>query len=65
MNRCAKRILRMLDTGPRKLTVCRGLARDQAEFERGIGQLFLKGFVVFTGKTNGRLLSRNGRRMVT
>lgn len=58
-----KRILRVLDYGPRKPNVLRGLAKSQADFERAIGWLFLKGYVVFRGKTNGRLLARNGRRM--
>jgi hypothetical protein len=57
------RILNVLDTGPRKLNVLRGLAKTEPEFERAIGWLFIKGLVVFTGKTSGRLLARNGRRM--
>lgn len=61
--RLGNQILRVLDTGPRKPNVLRGLATSQAEFERAIGWLFLKGFVVFVGKTSGRLLARNGRRM--
>lgn len=58
-----RRILRVLDSGPRKANVLRGLATSQAQFERAIGWLFLGGFVVWQGKTNGRLLARNGRRM--
>jgi hypothetical protein len=61
--RLGKRILGVLDTGPRKLNVLRGLAETQAEFERAIGWLFIKGFVMFRGRTSGRLLARNGRRM--
>ena len=61
--KAAYRILRTLDTGARKPNVLRGLATTQAEFERAIGWLFLRGFVVFKGKTSGRLLARNGRRM--
>jgi hypothetical protein len=45
--------------------VLRGLAASQAEFERAVGWLFLKGLVVFKGKTSGRKLARNGRRMAT
>lgn len=59
-----RQILRVLDSGPRKTNVLRGLAASQAEFERAVGWLFLKGFVVFKGRTSGRLLARNGRRMV-
>lgn len=59
----ARQILRVLDTGPRKTNVLRGLAKSQFEFERAVGWLFLHGFVVFKGRTNGRLLARNGRRM--
>ncbi len=59
----ARRILNVLDTGPRKLNVLRGLAESQADFERAIGWLFIKGLVVFQGRTSGRLLARNGRRM--
>jgi len=58
-----RRILAVLDLGPRKLNVRRGLAKSQGEFERAIGWLFLKGLVVFKGRTSGRLLARNGRRM--
>lgn len=61
--RLGYRILSVLDSGPRKTNVLRGLAKTQAEFERAIGWLFLKGFVVFKGKTTGRMLARNGRRM--
>lgn len=58
------RILKVLDTGPRKPNVLRGIAKTQADFERAIGWLFLRGMVVFKGKTSGRVLARNGRRMV-
>lgn len=62
------RILNVLDTGPRKTNVLLGVAKARgftvADFERAIGWLFLKGLVVFKGKTSGRLLARNGRRMV-
>ena len=49
--------------GPRKANVLRGLAETQADFERAIGWLFLGGFIVAKGKTSGRLIARNGRRM--
>lgn len=65
--RLAHRLLGVLDTGPRKLNVLLGVAKargyTQAYFERAIGWLFLKGMVVFKGRTSGRLLARNGRRM--
>lgn len=61
-SRCAKRILRVLDTGPRKPNVLRGLAESQAEFEQAVGQLFLTGHVLWRGKTSGRVLALNGRR---
>lgn len=61
----AHRILRVLDLGPRKPTVIRGLCESQAQFERAVGWLFLRGFVVFKGRTSGRKLARNGRRMAT
>lgn len=62
LNRCARRILNVLDTGPRKANVLSGLAEKRAEFEQAVGQLFLGGFVVWRGKTSGRLLALNGRR---
>lgn len=62
MNRCANRILRTLDSGPRKVNVLRGLAATAGEFERAIGQLVLKGLIVFRGMTKGRLIHLNGRR---
>lgn len=63
--RLGHRILAVLDDGPRKTNVLRSLAKTQAEFEQAVGWLFLKGLVVFKGKTNGRKLARNGRRMAT
>lgn len=62
MNRCARRILNVLETGGRKPNVLRGLARNQAEFEQALGQLFLKGMVLWRGMTSSRLLHLNGRR---
>lgn len=59
----ARRILNVLDTGPRKPNVLRGLAPSQEVFERAIGFLFLKGLIVAKGKTSGRKIARNGRRM--
>ena len=65
--RLALRILNVLDTGPRKTNVLLGVAKARGftvgDFERAIGWLFLKGLVVFKGRTSGRLLARNGRRM--
>ena len=65
----ATRILDVLDTGPRKPSVLRGVAKargfTQADFERAIGWLFLKGMIVAQGKTSGRLIARNGRRRQT
>lgn len=62
LNRCARRILNVLDTGPRKPNVLSGLATSRSEFEQAIGQLFLGGFVLWRGRTKGRLLALNGRR---
>lgn len=65
--RLAYRIIGVLDTGPRAPRILAALAKSKgfkvADFERAIGWLFLKGLVVFQGKTSGRLLARNGRRM--
>ena len=65
--RLAHRLLNVLDTGARKANVLLGVAKargfTQADFERAIGWLFLKGLVEFKGRTSGRLLARNGRRM--
>jgi hypothetical protein len=62
MNRCARRILTVLETGSRKPNVLRGLARSLEEFEQAVGQLFLSGRVLWKGKTNSRVLHLNGRR---
>lgn len=59
----ARRILNVLDTGPRKPNVLRGLVESDEMFERAIGWLFLRGFIVAKGKTSGRTIARNGRRM--
>jgi hypothetical protein len=56
----AGRIFRVLETGPRKTTVLRGLASSQEDFERAIGWLFLKGTVRWVGKKTGRMLARMG-----
>lgn len=58
----ARRILRVLATGPRKPNVLRGLAATQGAFERAIGWLFLRGFIVSRGKTKGKTIGLNGRR---
>lgn len=58
MKGTAQRIYNVLETGMRKLTVLRGLAKSEADFERAIGQLFLLGVVKFTGRKRGRQLAR-------
>ncbi len=70
MNGAARRILRYLDAaGPRSATILRGAVvrpgaprSAGADFERGIGQLFLRGFIVARGRTNARVIGLNGRR---
>lgn len=52
------RIYNVLETGPRSANVLRGLAKSQAEFERAIGWMFLRGMVTAIGKTAGRKLAR-------
>lgn len=56
-NRCANRILNVLQTGGRKSNVLRGLATSDAEFEQAVGQLFLAGRVQWNGKTTARVLT--------
>jgi hypothetical protein len=65
----AKKILRALEDGPRKPGVVRGWIvrpgdkeRAQAEFEQAVGQLFLGGYIITSGRTSGKLLQINGRR---
>jgi len=54
----ASQILRVLESGPRKANVLRGLAASQAQFERAIGVLFLLGVVRWEGRKRRRLLAR-------
>lgn len=54
----SKKVLRVLETGPRKLNVLRGLAKSTADLERAIGQLFIVGMVKWAGAKKGRLLAR-------
>lgn len=54
----AGQLYRVLETGPRKPNVLRGLAKSQAEFEQAIGWLFLAGVVKWVGQKRGRLLAR-------
>ena len=59
------RLLRVLDTGPRKPSILEAFASHEGysreDFERAIGWLFLKGMVVFKSRKRWRLLARNGR----
>lgn len=57
-----RRILSVLDMGPRPPMFCRYMAAGDKEYERAIGHLVLKGKVVIKGKTSGRLMAINGRR---
>lgn len=61
----AQRIWRSLEICGKKPTVMLGLTPgrgrtrgDQAELERAIGQLFLRGMVRWNGKTSARVLER-------
>ena len=67
--RLAHKILGILDSGARKPRILAAYSKatgfTQAQFERAIGWLFLKGFIVAKGKTSGRLIARNGRRRST
>lgn len=58
MTTTSQRIWRAIEIGGRKANVLRGLAKDQADFERAIGQLFLRGMVRWNGKTSARVLER-------
>jgi hypothetical protein len=53
-----QRIYKVLEMGPRKLSVLRALIADDAEFERAVGQLFIAGVVSWFGKGKGRTLGR-------
>lgn len=57
-----RRILAVLDMGPRAPMFCRYMAAGDKEYERAIGHLVLRGKIIFTGKTSGRLIRINGRR---
>lgn len=54
----SNRIFHVLETGPRKPSVLRGLAKSENEFERAIGNLFLLGVVRWIGRKRGRMLAR-------
>jgi hypothetical protein len=58
------RILNVLEeTGPREPALLQRILRaGAADYERAIGHLALKGFIVFRGKTCGRKVGINGRR---
>lgn len=66
MTRLAHRILGLIDeTGPREPGLLQRILRaGAADYERAIGQLVLKGMIVFRGRTNVRTIHRNGRRMI-
>lgn len=57
-----KRILNVLDVGPRPVQWFRSFAPSQAEFERAIGALVIRGVALIKGRTSGRVLAINGRR---
>lgn len=58
----ASQIERVLNIGgPRRLNVLRGLAKSDAEFERAIGILFLRGVVRFISRKRWRMLARGAR----
>lgn len=62
LGKTARRIYKALETGGRKPNVLRGLApygrAGNADYERAIGQLFLRGIVRWNGKTTARVLER-------
>lgn len=58
MGRVSSRIWRAIELCGKKPNVLRGLASTQAEFERAVGQLFLRGMVRWNGKTTARILER-------
>ena len=57
-----RRILAVLEMGPRPAYWCRFMATGAKEYERAIGHLVLRGLIVFKGKTSGRVMAINGRR---
>lgn len=55
----ARRVLRVLETGPRKLNVIAGLVEGtKLDLQRVIGELFIAGVVRWDGRTKGRRLAR-------
>jgi hypothetical protein len=48
--------------GPRKVSVFRGLAASQLEYEAAIGRLFLEGSVRWIGAKRSRLLAAKTRK---
>lgn len=65
MMKLARRMLAVIDEGgPREQGLMQRILRAPTpEFERAVGYLVLKGMIVFRGKTSGRKICRNGRRM--
>lgn len=57
-----RRILTLLELGPRPAMFCEYMAAGRKEYQRAIGSLVLKGLIVFRGKTSGRRIAINGRR---
>lgn len=63
MSPTASRIYRVVKEtgGPRSANVLSGLAKNQDDFERAIGQLFLAGVVKWVGKKRARKLAPMSR----
>lgn len=57
-----RRILAVLEVGPRPPQWFRWMATTKTEYERAIGSLALRGMVLFKGRTSGRVMAINGRR---
>lgn len=57
-----RRILAVLDIGPRPPQWFRWMAPTKKEYERAIGAMVLRGVVLIKGKTSGRVMAINGRR---
>lgn len=57
-----RRILAVLDMGPRPPMWCRYMAPGKKEYDRAVGSLVLSGRVLIRGKTSGRVMAINGRR---
>lgn len=63
-----RRILAVLEeTGKREPALLRRMFSrfSDAEFQRAIGYLVLKGLILFRGQTTGRTVGINGRRKTT